>query len=294
MFGPAPSTPPKFESLMADAAFRESYEHGCDIAVRAVGWRRSPAASGKQAAGPGFESHSIHEMIVQIALYDALTAHQRTFSAVAGVSMGEFAAAYAAGAVSREDAVRLGSHVVRVSLAANDGDLLAIHAPAERANAALRGHFDRFCSEWGRESHLAVRHSEMAAVKRALDAAGIRFTNLNLGCMPHIDAGHRQDFIDSLDGITGRTPVVPYYTCVSGGRLEKAADTGFWTDMCFLPSQFSSVMAALRADGLDHVVYAGTVDFKYLAVAVEEAERPRTTPARKLLPRFRRRRVRTT
>ncbi|HET7695299.1 MAG TPA: type I polyketide synthase [Vicinamibacterales bacterium] len=249
--------------MKEEPAFLASLQR-CDAAVRAAaGW----SVIDELNASPGASRLDRIDVIqpvlfsVQVALADLWRAWGVTPDAVVGHSMGEVAAAHAAGALSLEDAARLiccRSALMRTT--SGRGAMAAVELSLSEAALAIRGLEDRVS--------VAVSNAPRATVlsgdPETIDLLMARLTAEGVFCKRvKVDVASHSPQMDVLlgdlrrgiDGIAPRAASVPFYSTVAG-TLTDGAELGvdYWTRNLREPVLFATAVARLCADGFDTFV----------------------------------------
>ena len=203
--------------------------------------------------------------IVQPALFAiqvALAALWRSWGiepqAVVGHSMGEVAAAYVAGALSLDDAVRVICHRSRLfKRTVGQGAMAAVELSIEDARRVLVGYEDRVSIAASNGPTSTVLSGDPAALAAILDQLQRR----DIFCrMVKVDfASHspqmeplRADLLQALEGLQPRAESVPIYSTVTGqvsNGLE--FDALYWARNMREPVLFSTAVQRLVEDGHD-------------------------------------------
>lgn len=143
--------------------------------------------------------------------------------AVVGHSLGEVAAAHAAGALSLEDAIRISVHRGRLmQQAAGHGRTAAVEMPCDEVRRILDGMQDRVCIaavNSPTSTTLAGDAEAVESVVRMLQDRGIPATLLRVDCAfhsHHMESARRQ-LTEALADIQPRPAVIPFYSTVTGG-----------------------------------------------------------------------------
>jgi acyl transferase domain-containing protein/NADPH:quinone reductase-like Zn-dependent oxidoreductase/acyl carrier protein len=178
-------------------------------------------------------------------------------AAVVGHSVGEVAAAYVAGALSLEDAVRVIFHRSRTQQrTAGSGGMAAVGLPAADAREALAAYGDRLCVA-GVNSPESVTVSGDAG---ALDLLLASLEEQKVFCRrlpldyafhsPHMEPV-REDLLESLEGLAAHPATTcRFYSTVTGGELAgPELGAAYWWDNIRRPVEFSSAVAGLVEDG---------------------------------------------
>ncbi len=223
--------------LRTAPAFAASIEASDSIHLRVADWSihralRSPDEG--RAALARLSRLQPLLVAVQVALSDWLAAHGIVPDAVLGQSVGELAAAYAAGALDREDVVRLAHHRGRaVERVAGRGAMALVGLPASEVEARLpeRGGVE-LAGTNGPDSVLVA--GDPGAVRAFVDSceAEGRFARLldvdfasHCALMdPVLD-----DFEADISGIRARASEVVFYSTTDGAPREPGTlDVRYW------------------------------------------------------------------
>ncbi len=195
-------------------------------------------------------------LALQVALTRWLGERGIAPAAVLGHSAGEVAAAWAAGVLELDDAFQLaharGEWLERLSgcggmlavVGLEDGAVFPVVEETEGvAVAALNG---------PRTLVLAGPTAALAQAARRLESAGARCRMLEVDVPYHHPDGARLEpgFRAALAGLAPRSPTVPWYSTVSGARVEALGDPveHFWQNV-IEPSRLRDAVGAAAADG---------------------------------------------
>ena len=239
--------------------------HACDkAAMPHTGW--SIAAwleSGGRVPGgasPGAQTPVDVIQPVLFAAQTALAALWRSWGiepdAVVGHSMGEVAAAHAAGVLSIEDAARiicLRSRLLR--RVSGQGAMLATEFTLDEAHALVAGYPDAVSvavNNSPRATVLAGDRTVLAdiAVRLEQEQRFCRWVNVDVAShSPQMDA-LRDDLLTCLQDISPAQAVTPIYSTVRGAVVDgRDLDAGYWADNLRQPVLFSAQIARLAAAG---------------------------------------------
>jgi acyl transferase domain-containing protein/acyl carrier protein len=247
--------------LEQEAVFREVIER-CDRAMRMYGdWSLLAELAATDAA-----TSRLNEVdVVQPALFAiqvALAALWRSWGiepqAVVGHSLGEVAAAYVAGALSLDDAVRVMCHRSRLfKRTVGQGAMAAVDLSIADARSALDGAEDRVSIAVSNGPTATVLSGDPAALAAILD----RLQRRDVYCrMVQVDfASHspqmeplRADLLQALAGLQPGPASLPIYSTVTGQRGNGPDfDALYWARNMREPVLFSTAVQRLVDDGHD-------------------------------------------
>jgi len=247
--------------LEQEAVFREVVE-GCDRAMRPYGdWSLLAELTATDAT----QSRLNEIDIIQPALFAiqvALAALWRSWGiepqAVVGHSLGEVAAAYVAGALSLDDAVRVICHRSQlVKRTIGQGAMAAVELSIEEARRVLVDSEDRVSIAVSNGPTSTVLSGDPAALAAILDQLQRR----DIFCrMVKVDfASHspqmeplRADLLQALEGLQPRAESVPIYSTVTGQVSHGLEfDPLYWARNMREPVLFSTAVQRLVEDGHD-------------------------------------------
>jgi len=232
-----------------------------------------------QGRGPGLERVDV----VQPALFAVMVALAALWracgvapAAVVGHSQGEIAAAHVAGGLSLADAARLVALRSRaLARLAGRGGMLSIACGA--------GEFDLLLGRWdGQISVAAVNGPTSLVVSGECEALeGLRDQlerhDIRVRTIPVDYAAHsaqveaiRDELLDGCVGIEPRRSEVPFYSAVTGGRLDTAElDGEYWYRNLRQTVRFAAVTRTLIEDG--HRAFAEISSHPVLTIGLQES-----------------------
>jgi myxalamid-type polyketide synthase MxaE and MxaD len=247
--------------LEEEAVFREVIER-CDRAMRPYGdWSLLAELTVTDAA----QSRLSEIDIIQPSLFAiqvALAALWRSWGiepqAVVGHSLGEVAAAYVAGALSFDDAVRVICHRSRLfKRIIGKGAMAAVELSIEEARRALVGSEDRVsiaASNGPTSTVLAGDPAALAAILDELQRRDIfcRMVKVNFASHSPQMEPLRADLLQVLEGLQPRVESVPIYSTVTGQVSHGLEfDALYWARNMREPVLFSAAVQRLVEDGHD-------------------------------------------
>lgn len=202
---------------------------------------------------------------LQVGITQVLNAHGIHPVAVLGHSVGEVAAAWAAGALSLADAVKvifyrsyhqastqgLGG-MTAVTMSAEDLHLLL--AELALSQVYLAG------INSPRGVTLAGAEAELSLVEQALTARNISFRRLELDYPFHSPAMDALQYgiCRDLKDLTVMRPTLPMFSTVTGAQLDKhAVDAHYWWQNIRQPVQFNAALSTMLATGINIAIEIG-------------------------------------
>ncbi|MET7904986.1 beta-ketoacyl synthase N-terminal-like domain-containing protein [Streptomyces sp. NPDC005355] len=182
-------------------------------------------------------------------------------AAMVGHSMGEVAAAQAAGVLGIEDAARLIHERAAVQeRLVGTGAMGVVGLPADEAEAALAGYEDRLWVALSNSARSTVLSGDETALEEVM--AGLNRRRVFSRRIDAAGAGHcplveplDRELADRLSWIRPAAGDVPCYSSVTGGLLDGGAfGAAYWGRNLRDRVRFSSAVRALAGDGFDTFV----------------------------------------
>lgn len=222
---------------------------------------------------------------LQVGLTRVLAQRGVTPVAAMGHSVGEVAAAWASGALSLPDAVKVIYHRSRLQgLTKGKGRMTAVGISGAETEALINElGLDHGLAMAGANSHRGATVAGDPALLDTLESVlaerGVFHRRLNLDyafhspAMDSIQAG----ILQSLADIKPRDSYIPFYSTVSGQLLAgRDLDAAYWWRNVRLPVQFEAAANAAISDGLSIFVEVGPhpVLRTYIKDALEQAGQP--------------------
>jgi myxalamid-type polyketide synthase MxaE and MxaD len=241
------------------AVFRESLDRSSVLFAAFTGW--SLVEELGKAEGESRLNHTDFAQPAIFAVQVALAALWRSWGivpdVVVGHSLGEVAAAVAAGTLWLEDGVRVVYQRSRLmKKVAGKGMTAVVGLPLDRAAEAIRGREDRLAvagSNGPASSVLSGDPETLGGVLRALEAKGV-FCRAVAGVdiafhSPQMDP-LKEELIASLQGLTPRTAAVPMVSTVTGQAIDgRSLDAAYWGRNLREPFLFAPAMARILSEG---------------------------------------------
>ncbi|MCF3131695.1 type I polyketide synthase [Streptomyces olivochromogenes] len=243
--------------LRQDPAFREAMAW-CDDRLRPhIGW--SVLDHLERGADTPFGPKQ-QELVfaVQIALARRWQSLGVRPAAVVGHSMGEVAAAHAAGVLGIEDAVRLIHERAAVQeRLVGSGAMGVVGLPADEAETALAGYEDRLWVAVSNSARSTVLSGDETALEEVLAALkrrqvfSRRIDAAGAGHCPRVEPLDRE-LAGRLSWIRPADGDLPCYSSVTGGLLDgDAFGAAYWGRNLRDRVRFSSAVRAMAGDGFD-------------------------------------------
>ncbi|HEX5051956.1 MAG TPA: SDR family NAD(P)-dependent oxidoreductase, partial [Planctomycetota bacterium] len=204
--------------------------------------------------------------------------------AVLGHSVGDYAAAVAAGVMDGSDALALCAARGRLMVEHCDtGGLLAVLAPLERWQSMLQGHAACAIAVHNAPGNVAVGGPPAAldALQRALEAAGIAVRRLPVSHAFHTAATEPMlaPFAERFAALRLRTPACTFVDCGAGGALgEELTTAQHWVGHVREPVRFDRGVRALQALDCAFWLELGPTAMLSALVAANGVRGPRVLP----------------
>ena len=201
---------------------------------------------------------------IQLALLKLYEHYGIRPNGVMGHSIGEVAAATAAGALSLEDAVRVIYHRSRAQeRTAGKGGMLAVGLSPDEASKLIEGHDGRVSigAINGPEMFTLSGDSEpLRRIAELLEARGVfnRPVRVQVAYHSHHMEPLRDAMLQSLESVRGRVATTPLYSSVTAMRESGThLDAEYWYRNARQPVRFTDALAAMLKDGYDTFIEIG-------------------------------------
>ena len=195
-------------------------------------------------------------------------------AAILGHSVGEVTAAYVAGVLSLEDAIRVAYHRSRVQKqAAGLGTMLAVGLGEDDATALLRPHGGVSIAAINSPSSLTLsgNTAELEAIALELTAKGVfnRFLQVEVAYHSAYMDPLEAELMYCLSGLAPETSAIPLYSTVTGGPTTSGEfDAGYWFRNVREPVYFAKAMDAAIGDG--HRVFLEVGPHPVLSTSIKQ------------------------
>ena len=246
-----------------ETVFRESIETCARLLGQHVRWSLLEELLRDEGSSRMHETEIAQPAI--FALQVSLAALWRSWGiepeAIVGHSAGEVAAAYVAGALDLEDAVKVIYHRSRLQqLASGKGRMLAIGGPLEEAQRRVAVFEPHVCVAAINSANSITLSGDSEPLRMIADAIAresgyARFLTVDVPYHSYHMEPLREDLIDALRGITPRPASIPIVSTVTGAHSDASSfDPEYWWGNVSRPVLFAQAVARLIADGFDTFV----------------------------------------
>jgi acyl transferase domain-containing protein/acyl carrier protein len=199
-------------------------------------------------------------LALQAGLTDLLQAWGVAPEAVVGHSAGEIAAAYAAGALSFEDAMRVATERGRLmQAAAGGGEMVALELSLEEAQHAIAPYEGRLEVASVNSPTSTVIAGELEAIDAfvaGLEESAVFYRRLKVGFAFHSRQMEpfQEALAQALKGLRPQRARLPLFSTLSGRRAEEGDfDPGYWARGIRERVRFAEAIAACALDG--HAIF---------------------------------------
>jgi acyl transferase domain-containing protein/acyl carrier protein len=246
------------ELLSAEPVFRRAVEEVSDLFASHAGWslleKLTADEQNSQLQGTQFGQPAI------FALQVGLAALWRSWgiepAAVLGHSAGEMSAAYIAGALSLEDAVRVAVHRSRLQhRMAGQGSMLAVGMSGEEAARLVERHpraISIAATNGARSVTLSGDAAVLAEIDKALTAEDVfsRFLQVDVPYHSPKMESLEKELLECLHVIRPRSASTPFFSTVTGTALVGTElDASYWYRNVREPVHFSDTLGSVIESG---------------------------------------------
>ncbi len=251
--------------LNDNPVFRKAVEAVDAIFVPLAGWSLAEAMR-KPAPDWALEKTENAQTLlfaVQAGLCEVLRSHGILPGAVAGHSVGEVAAAWAAGALTLEDAVRVIFERSRLQgETAGSGTMAAVKLPEARLKALLSEFTGVEIAGYNAPDNFTVSGDpdQIAALGLKIKAERGLYKKLALNYAFHSSrmAAIEAPLREALSGIAPKKGSAGFYSTVAGGLLEGSRlDASYWWMNVREPVRFGEAVRAMMKAGVRRFVEIG-------------------------------------
>ncbi|MEU9191153.1 type I polyketide synthase [Streptomyces sp. NPDC048484] len=249
------------ELRRSSPVFRRRIEECADALAPLTGWSLTDVLEGSDGAPPMDRLDVVPCVLfaMMVSLAELWRSHGVEPDAIVGHSQGEVAAACVAGALTLPEAARIVAVRSRaVKRFAGSGGLVSVARSEEETL--------RLVEQWGGRLSIAVVNGSASTVVSGLNEvldellAMCREAGIRARRIPSTDyAGHssqldvlHDDVTSALAGLRPRGVPVPFYSTVTGGRIDTAGlDNAYWFHNMRDTVRFAKATRALLSDGYE-------------------------------------------
>lgn len=255
------------ELYHGEPVFRAAVED-CDAAFREVagGWsvRDELLAAEQKSNMSDTRVAQTANLMLQVGLTALWESWGIRPAAVVGHSIGEVAAAWAAGALTLEEAATVAFHRSRLQkTVAGQGGMLALGVDADRAAEMIAPHGDAVsiaAINAPASVTLAGDTARLTDIAEAAEQAGLfqRFLKVEVPYHSPVMTPLEAPLTEALAHLKPVPPTLPLYSTVTGARATAAVhDGGYWARNMRDPVRFADAARALIRDGHDLFIEVG-------------------------------------
>lgn len=244
------------KQLMQFPVFAEAIKQCDEYLLSIAGW--SLLEEFKKSEGDSSMDDPVVAQIANYSLQAALTLLLRSWgvgpAAVAGHSIGEVAAAFAAGILSLNEGLLTTYHRSRLQASKKGlGTMLAIGLGKKEALPFLTGYEVSIAAENSSSAvTLAGKYEDLSAIADLLEKNNIysKFLKVNIAYHSHQMEGLERDLLKALDTLAPKTPAIPFFSTVYGEEITKQPlDAGYWWKNIRNPVLFSKAAQSMINKG---------------------------------------------
>lgn len=263
-----------------DAEFRRTASAVDEIFRQQAGWSILEEMQADEASSRMSETQVAQpaNFLIQAGLAAMWRARGIEPAAVVGHSVGEVSAAYVAGVLSLEDAVKVSFHRSRIQRkAAGLGTMLAVGVGEAEAWSLLQGYEERVsiaAANSPSATTLAGDRDALEAIAGELERKGVfnRFLRVEVAYhSPYMDP-LRPELLSALADLRPKAPAMPLYSTVTGAAVTGIAyDAEYWYRNVREPVYFAKAIDKLLADG--HRLFLEVGPHPVLSTSIKECAR---------------------
>ncbi|MDT5031056.1 MAG: candicidin polyketide synthase FscB, partial [Actinoplanes sp.] len=248
------------ELIESSPVFAERIRECATALSRYVDWSLLGVLRGADDAPPLDRVDVVQPVLfaMMVSLAEVWRGHGVQPTAVVGHSQGEIAAACVAGALSLDDAARvvaLRSRIIARDLAGRGGMVSVAQSAAETRDRIGRW-ADRLSIATVNGPRAVVVAGEPDALTELIadcEQDGVRAKRVPVDYASHCEyvEAIEESLLAALQPIEPRPATVPYYSAVTGGRLDTTGlDAGYWYRNLRQTVEFEQATLSLLGDGL--------------------------------------------
>jgi acyl transferase domain-containing protein len=247
----------------ASPVFAAAFDRACDRLEAELGVPVADVVLGRAGAGRADETLFAQAGLfaLQVGLLALLQACGIAPDAVAGHSVGEVAAAYAAGVLSLEDACRLVAARARLMQSLpGGGAMTAVQATEAEVTEALAGVTGVSIAAVNGPASVVIS-GDADAVDQVAEGFAAQSRRARRLRVSHAFHSHRMDPVlaelgQVAAGLAYAEPRVPWACGLTGELVDECAP-GYWVTQARQPVRFADAVAALAAEGVSVFIEIG-------------------------------------
>ena len=189
---------------------------------------------------------------LQAGLTEILKSFGVTPQAIVGHSIGEVAAAYAAGVLTLEEGVQLSYLRARIQATRKgEGAMLAIGLGGEEAQALVEKNICIAAENSQNSVTLSGDKNALSAVAEILENKNIynRFLNTNIAYHSYQMDGLEEAFLETLQNLDPKDPKIALYSSVYGDAGTRVRDAHYWWQNIRQPVLFATSLQTMIVEG---------------------------------------------
>jgi len=254
------------EAYQADDDFRRAFDKVDKIFMGLSGWSLVTTlfAEGLEADLERSEIAQPLLFAIQVAIVESLRGRGITADGTAGHSVGEVAAAWCAGALELEQAVR----VIRARSSEQEvvrdlGSMAALLLPADQAVAAIE---ESGLPRLELAADNSPRSVTISGDSESLDAFA-KFARKKKWAMRRLNLAYpyhsalvdliEKPLLEALKGLDPKTPALPFYSTVLPDETEISVSADYWWRNVRQPVRFAAAVENMAADDFAVLVEIG-------------------------------------
>ena len=254
------------ELLESEPVFREVAETIDAYFVKVAGWSILAEIVKDEDASRVSESWVAQpaNFVVQAALTELLRHRGLRPDGYVGHSVGEIAAAWAAGCLTLEEATRTVYHRSNVmrGFKGEEGAMLAAGVSAARAESMILAGSNVSISSYNAANSVVLSgdRAALAPIALLLEGEGVfaRFLHVQIAYhSPAMDPG-KTATLEMLAFLVPKAPTSVIFSTTTGCRVEGAVhDAGYWWSNCRQPVKFQQAIEAAVEQGFENFIEVG-------------------------------------
>ncbi|WP_040440080.1 type I polyketide synthase [Roseibium aggregatum] len=254
------------EAYQADTAFRTAFDKVDKIFMGLSGWSLVTTLFAEDLEADLERSEIAQPLLfaIQVGIVESLRQRGITAAGTAGHSVGEVAAAWCAGALDLEQAVR----VIRARSSEQEvvrdlGSMAALLLPADQAIAAIK---ESGLPKLELAADNSPRSVTISGDSESLDAFA-KFARKKKWAMRRLNLAYpfhsalvdpiEKPLLTALEGLSPTTAFLPFYSTVTPDERDVRVDAEYWWHNVRQPVRFATAMENMAADDFSVLIEIG-------------------------------------